>query len=137
MGSRRAVKTLLDTHIFLWLVFGDKKLGRRSKQLLEKTDTEVWLSPISIWECLMLERSNRVRLEPNPLRWVRDVLATQAFREAPLNHEVAACTRSVTLGHDDPSDRFLAATAAVYDLTLLTSDERLLHGDGYSVLAND
>jgi PIN domain nuclease of toxin-antitoxin system len=34
------------------------------------------------------------------------------------------------LSHEDPADRFIAATAKVYDLTLVTSDERLLELDG-------
>jgi len=41
------------------------------------------------------------------------------------------------LGHGDPADRFLAATAAVYNLTLVTGDEKLLDGSGYSVMPND
>ncbi|MGA3024255.1 MAG: hypothetical protein ABSF98_05755 [Bryobacteraceae bacterium] len=38
--------------------------------------------------------------------------------------------------HHDPADRFLAATAKVYGLTLVTADENLLTGSGYLVLAN-
>jgi len=34
------------------------------------------------------------------------------------------------------SDRFLAATAEVYELTLVTADERLLRGKGFRTLAN-
>jgi PIN domain nuclease of toxin-antitoxin system len=36
----------------------------------------------------------------------------------------------------DPADRFLAATAEVYELTLVTADERLLRGKGFRTLAN-
>ena len=35
----------------------------------------------------------------------------------------------------DPADRFLAATAAVYDLHLVTADDRLRAGSGYRVFA--
>jgi PIN domain nuclease of toxin-antitoxin system len=35
---------------------------------------------------------------------------------------------------DDPADRFIAATASVYQLTLITADERLLRGQGYETL---
>ena len=85
----------------------------------------------------MLERDGRIRLEPNPFRWIRDVLATHPFREAPISHEVALQTCGITLGHGDPADRFLGATAAVYNLTLVTGDEKLLDGNGYSVMPND
>ena len=36
----------------------------------------------------------------------------------------------------DPADRFLAATADVYELTLVTADERLLRGKGYRTLSS-
>ncbi len=131
------MRALLDTNVFLWFVSGSRKLRPKTKRLLERADSELWLSPISIWECLILERDRRIRLEPNPLRWARDVLAVHPFREAPLNHEVALRTRGIALPHEDPADRFLAATASVYDLTLVTGDERLLEGTGYSVTPNE
>jgi len=59
------------------------------------------------------------------------------LREARLTFDVALRSREVTLGHDDPADRFLAATAAVYELTLITADTKLLEGDGFKVMAND
>lgn len=131
------MRLLLDTNVFLWFVSGSRKLGPKTKRLLESARSELWLSPISIWECLVLDRDGRIRLEPNALRWARDVLAVHPFREASLNHEVAIQTRTVTLPHEDPADRFIAATASVYDLTLVTGDEKLLEGTGYTVAPND
>jgi len=40
------------------------------------------------------------------------------------------------LKHSDPADRFLVATAMVYDLTLVTADEQLLNVPGLNVLQN-
>ena len=131
------MKILFDTNVFLWHVFANRKLGRKTKRLLERVDSELWLSPITLWECLILERDGRVQLEPNALRWVRDILTSHELREAPLNHEVALHTRIVHVEKEDPADRFLAATAAVYDLTLVTEDELLLKGSGYLVLPNE
>ncbi len=131
------MKILFDTNVFLWHVFANRKLGRKTKRLLERVDSELWLSPITLWECLILERDGRVQLEPNALRWVRDILTSHELREAPLNHEVALHTRIVHVENEDPADRFLAATAAVYDLTLVTGDELLLKGSGYLVLPNE
>ena len=49
-----------------------------------------------------------------------------AFREAPLTWEIAAESRLLNLEHENPTDRFLAATARVCGLTLVTADQRLL-----------
>ncbi len=87
-------------------------------------------------EVLILADKGRVRLEPTAAEWLRQVFRTIPFREAPVSHEIAFQSRSVFLPHDDPVDRFLAATALVNDLTLVTADERLLHARGFSTLAN-
>jgi PIN domain nuclease of toxin-antitoxin system len=44
--------------------------------------------------------------------------------------------RYTLLGHRDPADRFLVATAKVYDMTLVTADELLMKVPGLSVLPN-
>ncbi|MBT8339733.1 MAG: PIN domain-containing protein [Desulfatitalea sp.] len=41
---------------------------------------------------------------------------------ASLNHEVALRSRRISLPHQDPADLFIAATAIVYGLTLVTAD---------------
>jgi hypothetical protein len=54
---------------------------------------------------------------------VAEALKAVPVREAPLTHEVARWSRRIELPHEDPADRFLAASARVYDLTLVTADE--------------
>ncbi len=68
--------------------------------------------------------------------WVHEAMSTVPLTEAPLTHEVALETHRIKLPHRDPADAFLAATARVFDLTLITSDERLIRTKGVSVLAN-
>ncbi len=48
------------------------------------------------------------------------------MREAAFNFEVAKTVETLTLPHSDPADHFIAATALVYDLTLVTVDEALV-----------
>jgi len=55
---------------------------------------------------------------------------------ATLTHEVAVESVFIELPHRDPADRFLAATAKVFDLTLVTADDRLLGSKGFAVLPN-
>jgi PIN domain nuclease of toxin-antitoxin system len=49
---------------------------------------------------------------------------------------VADELRYTILEHRDPADRLLVATAKAWELTLVTSDERLLRVPGLRVLAN-
>jgi PIN domain nuclease of toxin-antitoxin system len=136
MGGFRMMKLLLDTHIFLWSLLEPKKLTKKVRREVESIDNQLWLSPITTWETMILVERGRVILEMDPRTWISDVLKAIPFREAPINHEIAMRSRTVSLPHQDPADRFLAATAAVYDLTLVTADERLLGSDEFSVLPN-
>lgn len=130
------MKLLLDTHIWLWSLLEPDRLSRPVARELEASDAELWLSPITIWETLMLARKERVVLEPNAPTWIRDQLARLPFRQAALTHEVALQTARVDVPHRDPADRFLVATAQVYELTFVTADARLLEAPGLSVLSN-
>ena len=56
--------------------------------------------------------------------WVRQLLDAMPRREATITNEIAIMSRQLTLTHQDPADRFLAATARVMGLTLVTTKAR-------------
>lgn len=130
------MRLLLDTHIFLWSLLDPTSLTPRVAEAIENPSNELWLSPLSVWEVLILAEKGRVTLDPDPITWIRHALTRVPFREASVNHEVAVQSRLIDLPHRDPVDRFLAGTALVYDLTLVTADERLLRSQRISTLAN-
>lgn len=130
------MRALLDTHIWIWSQLEPERLGPEVRQRLQDPTTELWLSPVSVWETLVLAEKGRLRLSPTPVAWVEGRLTAAPVREAVLDRRVAVASRRVELGHDDPADRFLAATAAVHDLTLVTADSRLLACPSIDVLAN-
>lgn len=127
------MKLLLDTHIWLWAIHDPRKLGKRLLRELRNKENELWLSPISTWEALTLHTKGRVNLGNDLEDWLRR--ATAGTREAPLTHEIALAARDLPL-HQDPADRFLAATALVLDLILVTADRRLLGLGEIRTLAN-
>ena len=87
--------------------------------------------PISIWETLILAETGRISLQPDPVTWVNLALKTLETREAQMNHSIAILSREIALPHQDPGDRFIAATAIYYGLILATVDANLT---GNSVL---
>jgi PIN domain nuclease of toxin-antitoxin system len=128
------LKLLLDTHIWLWSLQDPGRLGQRIQRELKNAENELWLSPISTWEALTLNAKGRIRLHGNLSEWV--ARATAPFREAPLTHEIAVAARQLPLPHPDPADRFLAATAQVLELTLVTADAGLLGLGEIATLGN-
>ena len=127
---------LLDTHIWFWSLAAPELLGRKLRSRLLQKRGGIWLSPISVWELLVLAERGRVRLDAEPRVWVREALERAPLEEAALNHDVALRSREVALPHQDPADRFLVATALTYDLTLVTADDTLLEAKACPTLAN-
>lgn len=128
------MRLLLDTHVWLWSIAEPHRLGKSVARELEDSGNELWLSPISIWEILMLSEKRRIALGVEVDAWVAKALRALPLKEAPVTHEVARELGRLQLAHRDPADHFLVATAKVFDLTLATSDELLLKTKEVEVL---
>ncbi|HEY2545090.1 MAG TPA: type II toxin-antitoxin system VapC family toxin [Candidatus Acidoferrum sp.] len=128
------MKLLLDTHIWIWLLESPHRLGRHTAKELADPANELWLSAVSTWEVLTLHRKGRIQLPGDLADWLPLALAGIRQR-APLTHEIVLASYQLDL-HQDPADRFLAATAQVLDLTLVTADQRLLGLGAIRTLAN-
>lgn len=124
---------LLDTHIWIWSKLDPKRIGRRAAEELSKNTNELWLSSVSVWETLVLMQKGRIRVK-DPFAWVER--AAEQLREAPLTRQIVSIGLGMPLPHADPADRFLAATAKVLKLTLVTADQRLLGLGEIASLAN-
>ena len=130
------MKLLLDTHIWLWALLEPERLAGDVRAALQAPENELWLSPISVWEAMILAERGRLSVKSDAQGWVRQMVDAIPRREAPLTHEITLMSRQLSLPHQDPADRFLAATARVLELTLVTADERLLASTEYAVMAN-
>jgi PIN domain nuclease of toxin-antitoxin system len=122
---------LLDTHVWLWSLLDPDRLRKKTLALLTAPSSTLWLSPISVWETTLMAERGKLELDTDARRWVQDAIAASGISEATLNHEVALQSLELKLKHDDPANRFIAATASVYQFTLVTADEGLLRGKGY------
>jgi PIN domain nuclease of toxin-antitoxin system len=118
------------------MVLEPTRLSRRVAHALDDAENQLWLSPISVWELLMLNHKGRVQLNEDAVVWTRRTLEQLQLHEAPLTTEVTLETSMLGLDHSDPSDRLIAASAKALGLTLVTADEKLIAAPGIQVLAN-
>lgn len=119
------MRCLLDTHIWLWSLLEPKKLAPLLIDVLKNPQNELFISPITVWETLILAEKGRLTLQLSPVEWVKEALQKSPVQEVPLTHSIALKSREITLPHEDPADRFIAATAWEYNLILLTEDRFL------------
>jgi PIN domain nuclease of toxin-antitoxin system len=130
------MKLLLDTHIWIWAIHSPEKLERGIRRELQRASNELYLSPVSIWEAHHLVRRKRLRVRHGFAPWLDDVMARIPLREAPFTFAVARDAARIELPQSDLGDIFLAATALVFDLTLVTADPQLLACSWLKTLAN-
>ena len=130
------MRYLLDTHICLWMLREPHKLSSLVHQTLHEPSNERYLSPISIWEVTVLLEKKRITMHEDFAVWFARTSEDVELIEAALNWEIAHDMRYILPNHKDPADRFLAATAVAYDLTLVTADQKLIGVPGLKVLAN-
>lgn len=121
---------LLDTNVLLWLRYGDRRLGARAREAIDRawqTD-DLAVSVVSFWEVGLLVSRGRIRLPEGVPAW-RQRQLEQGMVEIPLDGPSAVQAGLLTALHGDPGDRFIVATA-MGKHELITSDERILGWPG-------
>jgi PIN domain nuclease of toxin-antitoxin system len=131
------LRLLLDTHVWIWSHVDPERLNASARAALVDPGSELWLSPISVWEARVLLENGRITVAEEPRVWLERLLRSAPLLECVLTNEVALTARELPLAHEDPADRFLAASALVYDLELITADRRLLNADAFRTLRAD
>src|SRR5438128_339331 len=111
-----------------------RRLSTRVSRMLQRTSNELWLSPVSTWEVVLLAEGGKFRTNVAIETWLAAAMSGLGLYEAPLTHEVVLASREITLPHRDPADHLIAATARHYELRLVTTDARLLAGSGFSTI---
>ncbi len=117
--------TLLDTHVLLWLLQDDARLGPETRTLLAEA-TVLHASAASMWEIAI--KSSRGRLV------VSDELPQQVSASGlqwlDITPRHAWAVRAVEgLPHPDPFDRMLVAQALVESMPFVTADRAILGAD--------
>ena len=130
------MRFLLDTHIWLWMFREPHKLSSLVHQAVTEPANDRYLSPISIWEVMILLEKKRISFQEDFAVWFARTTQDLKLAEANLTWQVVREMRYILPNHKDPADRFLAATAIAFDLILITADQKLIGVPGLKVLAN-
>ncbi len=115
------MRLLLDTHVFLWWVRGDKRLPKGIVEKIAEAE-EVYLSSASIWEIAIKMRLGKIVGDMSAL--IQE-MHNSHFLELPITSRHAAATLGLPDLHRDPFDRMLIAQAVSEPLLFLTADPQL------------
>jgi len=120
---------LLDTHVVIWAVNDDRRLGAKARRAIDSATAAdgLAMSAITPWEIALLVSKGRLILGREVGAWMTATLALPGVRLAPL--EAAIAVTSVSLPgnlHPDPADRIIVATARHHGWPLVSADSAIL-----------
>lgn len=116
------MRVLLDTHVFLWWVEGDRALPAKARAALADRDNECLFSLASAWELAIKAALGKLRLAIPVRRYVTEHVAANGFRMLDIRMAHTGRVESLPPHHGDPFDRLLIAQALDEKLPIVTAD---------------
>ncbi|MDQ7063337.1 MAG: type II toxin-antitoxin system VapC family toxin [candidate division KSB1 bacterium] len=119
------MRLLLDTHIFLWYISGDKRISKSIKHQIQNAENDVFLSVISIWECIVKYQLGKLTLPDSPEKYLSYQRKRHQIANLDLDESSIMHLPHLPSIHRDPFDRILVCQAIEHQLTLITMDQQL------------
>lgn len=116
---------LLDTHVLLWWLFGDRRLTPVMRKAIADPASAVVVSAATAWEMAIKAALGKLAI---PDRLIQQ-LEQEGFDELPVTVEDGLAAGALPRHHSDPFDRMLIAQAARRRLVVVTADPRFAEYD--------
>ena len=116
------MRVLVDTHVFLWWVEGNRALPAKAHEALSDQDNECLLSLVSVWELAIKAGLGKLKLALPVQRYVVEHVTANGFRILDIRMEHVGRVESLDPHHGDPFDRLLIAQALEEKLPVVTAD---------------
>jgi PIN domain nuclease of toxin-antitoxin system len=118
------VKILLDTHAFLWMMWG-RHLTQTARDAFLNPQNDLYLSAASYWEICIKISLGKLTLAPDGLSRLDAEIASNGIRWLPIEKEHCQQLMALPQLHRDPFDRLLIVQAQHDRMTLLTADTNI------------
>jgi PIN domain nuclease of toxin-antitoxin system len=120
------VKVLLDTHALIWYLREPKKVPAKTLRLIERPETDVWFSTLSIWEITLKFSAGKVFMKNFSAEDILREAKEQDFNAITLSADDALGFANLPRHlHPDPFDRMLIWQAIGRELTLVSGESGL------------
>ncbi len=120
------MKLLLDTHIFLWLIHDDERLSDKFRQEIHDLNNEIFLSVVSIWECVIKYQLRKLSFPHSPEIYLTEQRRKHLIKSLVVDENSIAQLINLPSIYRDPFDRLLRSQALQHDLIMVTEDRAIL-----------
>ena len=117
------MKYLLDTHAFLWMISGDKKLSNDSAEVILNPSSELYFSMASYWEICIKLSINKLELKRNWSEIFEREMRLNGIQWLSIKPEHARGVIKLPWHHRDPFDRLIISQCITEKLVCITADE--------------
>jgi len=118
------MKVLLDTCALIWFLRDDSELSEKAAQLIENSNTDAFVSVVSIWEIAIKASIGKIQTPIGFQDSLEDKLKASGFNILTVGYQHAAGVYDLPIVHNDPFDRLLISQCRTEKLTAITDDTR-------------
>lgn len=115
------MRLLVDTHVLLWFLEGNKLLSTAHRQIIADPQNDIFVSIASVWETAIKISIGKLTLD-RPLAEVINQIAAQNIEILPVLPEHVLRILSLPFHHRDPFDRIIIAQSQFENLPIITND---------------
>ncbi len=112
-------RLLLDTHVFLWWLDNNSRLGTAAKSCISDPRNQVYVSAATNWEISIKKALGKLEAPDNLDSDIED----EGFIKLPVSNFHGDRAGALPKHHNDPFDRMLIAQAQSEGLEVITKDE--------------
>jgi len=117
------MKVLLDTHVFLWWVSDNPRLGKEARNIISNIDNQLFLSAASGWEIAIKAGLGKLEMADDICSFMFEQMRLNAVTELPVSINHALHVATLPNLHRDPFDRLLISQAQLERMPILTGDK--------------
>ena len=120
------MKYLIDTHVCIWALAAKQNLSPKVKAILEDTEINILVSPISFFEIAIKLKTGKLPDFNYTLSEFIKSVELAGFELLPFKNEHLTNYSFIEFSpdHRDPFDRYLIAAAEFEKMSILTKDEK-------------
>lgn len=116
---------ILDTHVLVWLLIGDNRLGSAQAKLIDDPGNRIFISAVSGFEIANKFRTGKMPEAGPILKLADENFAAFDWAHLPVSLLHARRAGSLRGPHRDPFDRMLAAQSIIENVPVMTVDPSL------------
>ena len=113
---------LLDTHVLIWFLNGDKSLSSKARKAIESDNATNFVSMASLWEIAIKLSLDRLSIKV-PFEKISIELDKNNFQLLPITFADTVILSTLAFHHRDPFDRLIISQSMANNFTLISKDK--------------